>query len=166
MFYNLSMKKDFSQDFQFTELYADIIVRDVLTKKYLLLRSTVEHEEDFFSTLSLAFKTHSTHQVTKQLAEYLYSNGLVLNSYRELAKRVGVSFSFMDDTPGSETTNTCFLAEVDVIDLGKLEEADTEVLLAEDVYELLDKLSVSPYYGIITDLGIARLISEDKALRA
>lgn len=157
------MKKDFSQDFEFTKLYANIIVRNNVSKKYLLLRSTAEHEEDFFSTLSLTF--NSANQLTKQLAEYLYDNNLILNSYRELAKRIDTSFSFADDTPGSEAINTCLLVEVDAIDLSKFSKDDTEPLMV-DVYELLDKLSASPCYGITTDLGLAQLISEDKVLRS
>jgi hypothetical protein len=161
LFYNLSMKKDFSQDFEFTKLYADIIVRDVMSKKYLVLGSTAEHEEDFFSTLTLTF--NSADQITRQLAEYLYSESLVLNSYRELARRVDASFSFADETPGSEAINVCLIVEVDALDISKFSKDDTEPLMV-DVYELFEKLSASPYYGITTDLGIAQLISEDKIL--
>ncbi len=155
------MKKDFSQNFETSKFHAELIVRDSVSKMYLLYASTKEHEEDFYSTLALDLDTNST--VSIQLAKYLYDNNLILNSFRELARVNSVSFSLSDDTPGTETSNVCFLVEVDVIDNYKLDNKDAKASFV-DIHDFLSKLLASPYFGLTTNLGIAQLISEDKIL--
>lgn len=155
------MKKDFSQNFQVEKLHSELIIRDSVSKKYLLFTSTYEHEEDFCNTLTLDLETSSP--ISNQLAKYLYENNLILNSFRELARENNVSFSFIDETPGTESSTICLLVEVDVIDLAKLDDEDSTASFV-NIYDFLAKLSAGPYFGITTDLGIAQLISEDKAL--
>lgn len=157
------MKKDFSQEFELTKLHVNIIVKDEISKKYLLLGSVVEYEEGFFSTLSLAISPAD--QITKCLTEYLHKNNLALSRYRELAREVNTSFSFVDDTPGSETIHICILAEVNSMNFDKFSDNDTKPLMV-DLYELLEKLSASPYSNTTTELGIAQLIYEDKVLNS
>lgn len=76
-----------------------------------------------------------------------------------------VSFSFIDDTPGTELVNVCLIVEVDVTDRNKLENECAEASFV-NMYGLLAKFSASPYIGQIIGLGIAQLISEDRILNS
>ncbi len=157
------MKKDFIHDFDTDSVHAELIVRDSVSKKYLIYTSTEKHEEDFCRILRFDFDTGK--QLSIQLAKFLYENNLVLNSFRKLAEETRVVFSFADDTPGVESTSLCFIAEVDVIEYGKLDQDHAKASFVS-LRELLAKLEASPYFGIATDLGIALLISEDEILRS
>lgn len=155
------MKKDFSQDFEKEPIFAHLIVQDSVSKKYLVYASTEEHEEDFSHILTTNLEWDGPLSV--QLAKFLYQNHLVLTYYRELARVGSVAFSFADDTPGVESVGVCFLVVVDVVTDSKLDQEHAKASFV-DIYELLQKLSTSPYYGDVTLQGIAQLILEDKTL--
>lgn len=156
------MKKDFSQEFERRKLHVEIIVKDVLSKKYALFCSSAEYEDDFYRVLGVKFDSPAIQ--TLQLAKYLYENNFVLNSYRELVRQVDVSFSFTSEMPGTESVSVCILAEVDIIQGAA---ANTQVNMSlVDVHELSHKLSLSPVSSAEAALGVAKLLCEHHTLHA
>lgn len=69
-------------------------------------------EDQAARTLRMTFEGKSP---TNQLAKFLYDNGFVVNKLRELIRQKNVSFSFADETPGTETDTVCYHVIVDVV---------------------------------------------------
>lgn len=155
------MRKDFSQNFDKRSLHADLIIRDSTAKKYLIYTPSQEHEKDFCHILSLELDPNEPLSI--QLAKYLLHNKFALQSFRELARKTSVFFSFKDDTPGSERTNICLIIDAAIIDNHPLDQAMAKATFV-DIYDLLSKLADGPYLSDTAQLGISQLINEDKNL--
>jgi hypothetical protein len=155
------MKKDFSQPFvsKDTMLVATLIVRESITRKYVLLSSSEQYEEDFYSLLS--FDIDPKEQMSQQLGRYLYSKGILVGSYMELASKTGLGFSFIDDTPGTERVNRSLFVEADI---PNIETVSSEGVVASLVTldELIKDIQRSPYMSEvdITSLAVLKLKEE------
>ena len=134
------MKKDFSQNFvesEKTKLY--LIVRS--SNKYMLLHSTREHEEDFFSTLSLEIE--ATNQESLQIAKFLHDRDLAIESVRTLLEEKSFEYSFSDDVPG--VTSIVKVVPVNVAPADAMLIRDEEERLFLDKEDFCQKLTESPY---------------------
>ncbi len=154
------MKKDFSQSLEDNDaIRHHLLIQDSISEKFLLFLSTENYEDGWHRTLSVDVRVDK--QFSLALAKYLYSEQLILLKYRELVSETTVRFSFLDDTPGSETTVKCLLARVDVVEGAKLD-AENERVVFVELDEIIARLNEGPFMPTLVPEGIARLQSEAK----
>lgn len=134
------MKKDFTQDFvPDPESTAYLIVRS--GSKYMLLHSTHEHEEDFYSTPSFKF-SHGT-SLTLAVVKHIDTYSLSIESLRTLILEERLSYSFADDTPGATSQVMVVLANVGVADNITIKTGEDRLFLDKEDFK--GKLLASPY---------------------
>lgn len=156
------MKKDFSQPFEADPIiHYQLLVQHSVTKKFLLLESTNPVEEGWHRNFSVDIKRDQ--HLSLELAKFLYNKGLVLDSYRELARHTTVGFSFVNNEPGEEHGSVCLLVVVDVVADAKLAGEDEKPVFVS-LNELLPKLAEGPFIPPILALGIAQLAVESRVI--
>lgn len=97
----------------------------------------------------------SSNDWTTQLAKYLYDKGLLLNSYRELTEETNVSFSFIDDTPGTAHNEICLHVRADRHVDGIHSQEGEAVLVSLD--KMRENFQDTPLFPRTVELGIRRL---------
>ena len=161
------MNKNFSQGFvkETEPTFAALIIRDLITRKFLVLISNEQtvDESDFISTLDS--KVVLEDDITLQLAKSLYESKIILSTYRELSRRNSVKFSFVDDTPGHVASDICYYVEADIPHLDKVTPSDSGYDAALVTFdELVDMLTASPVSSYISIVGLSQLKNEFELL--
>jgi len=154
------MKKDFSQPLRVSdELHYYLLIQNSVTGKFLIFRSKDPFEDGWANTLGVGIS--KDRQLGLELTNYLYGKGLVLNTYRELVSQSSITFSFVDETPGSEKTEVCMLVSVDVTADAQLENSNVRAEFV-DLEEIAPIFSESPFFPAVFGLGVARLQAESR----
>jgi hypothetical protein len=120
------MKKDFTQPFEYKGTHAFLLLQDTASGLFIIFADPedVEEygEESAYHTFSINIASKTQGAISLQLARFLTDKGYVLNSFQELARKTSVSYSFVDDTPGSEQDTIAIHAQVDIVDKEKFKE--------------------------------------------
>ena len=160
MWYFIFMNKNFSQGFikETVPSFASLIIRDLITRKFLILTSNEQavDESDFTTTLNSSVDLEG--DIALQLAKSLYESKIMLNTYRELSRNNTVEFSLIDNTPGYVSSDVCYYVEADIPNVDGTVSPDSGYdasLVTFD--ELVNMLRVSPVSSYISIVGLSQL---------
>jgi len=111
------MLKNFSQPFETHASMTYLLIEDSISGNFLSLESAEDVEEygEGRACRTLNLNIDEQQDYTSQLVKFLYHNGIVLVSFRELLRETAVSFSFADDTAGSQSSTVCLHVIADII---------------------------------------------------
>lgn len=150
------MNKDFSQKFIRNETVASLIIEDAPSGRFILFMWPDEVQEygeaDAARTLDL--KLTNTGSIAWQVAKYLMTEGMALNSIREVASETEVSFSLAGDVAGSETEMSTLHVRVDLTDR---QVPNRNALQLFSLNEYASRLQGALFSNRVLDLGITRL---------
>lgn len=122
-----------------------------------MLRPHHEWEEEFCNVFS--FQVQSGELISQEIVKYLYRDGLDVLYLRELARENHLSYSFVDDTPGSSTDHVCFYVAVDSTNrTPRVFEGQSVEWVSLD--ELLDAMRNSPSLDRTVAAGIVQLYGD------
>lgn len=153
------MLKSFNQPLDREPANVLLLVEDEKTGEFLLLRP-LDADDDYYhdgihNPLHLRLAEHD--DLALRLTEYLYSLGLLIITFRELARITSVAFSLADDTPGSQQDAICLRVTVNIAVNSQLDKQGIVTLPFTDFAARLVG------YNEVTDAGIAQLLLERRS---
>lgn len=166
------MKRDFSQPF--TENTAVYCI--IHTPKGYLIQYPLDdpHGSDFYSLVQ--FEYDRLEQLSQAVCRSLYRLGIVVNSFRELARKHALTYSFIDETPGLDTAQLCLFIDADLADNFVMDDAydSTQPSVCSACepgaiphgrefalfVDMCQKLTESPYSPEIVKAGLSLLAQE------
>jgi hypothetical protein len=135
------MKKDFTQLLERTASLVFLLLQDRDSGLFIIFADPEDieeyGEESAYRTFFLKLATKTEESTALQLARFLASKGYVLNSYQELARKTQVTYSHVDDTPGSEEDVVAIHALVDIVDKKKFEKQFGQLLSLDKYAECM-----------------------------
>lgn len=152
------MLKNFKQPLIREPANVFLLIEDEKTGEFLLLQPLDVDDDyyydDIYSPLHLSLAEHD--DITLRLAEHLYSFGLLIICFRELARTTSVAFSLVDDTPGGLQDTICLLVTVDISVDAQLDKKGIVRL------SLQDQITKLEGYNDTVGAGIAQLLLEHR----
>lgn len=152
------MKKDLNQPFtEQGKSTAWLLVEDETSKEFLLFHSLEQDEEEFYRLPEAEIDERE--EIAMQLVKCLGAYGCSLVRFREIDRETSVSYSFVDDTPGSKREELCFHVVANSTEKSRATN-DEEEAESVSLSLMLERLQAAPFVARVAETGIARLIQE------
>jgi hypothetical protein len=154
------MKRDFSQPFRTRPAYAYLLVE---TAPGMFLQFANSEDPTLTYYTVLLTEVDDAINPSLHLVRFLHENGLALEEFREVARENRVTYSFIDDTPGTVETDICLY--IRATRTAQWVDKDNEEALFVPLETLLENFFASPAVIPVVSRGAAHLIVERYLLK-